>query len=60
MFVLKVFYIEEPTYVTHTHPLYIVKHPKVSEEFITAVKADIKFSYLSKLMFIYKKNTGRI
>ena len=58
MFVLKVFYIEEPTYVigTHTHPLYIVKHPKVS----TAVKADIKFSYLSKLMFIYKKNTGRI
>jgi len=38
---------------------YIKKHPKVSEEFIAAVKANIKFSYLSKLMFIYKKNASR-
>jgi thiol-disulfide isomerase/thioredoxin len=38
---------------------YLIKHPKVSEEFIAAVKADIKFRYLSKLMFIYKKNASR-
>lgn len=38
---------------------YINKHKKVSNDFIVRVKAQIKFDYLTKLMFLKQKNRNK-
>lgn len=39
---------------------YINNHKSVSTDFIIKVKADLKFKYFSKLMFVYKKDESRV